>query len=466
MPKQPSAQRPGRPAARRLLAGHPRRRLHLRQRLRPDRRARPRRSAARRSPSRPSVVLDNITAILAAGGAALADVVKATVHLARRDRRSRSSTTSTRSACPSPDRSGRRSGAGCARSPACAWRSTSSRTSGHEERGAMQTEQREADAVVIGSGALGAATAFWLAKRGLRRRARRPLRPRVADVAARGRAGAEGAGRRRARRAGHPRRRRAARLRRAHRQAARRRRQRQRQDRAHRARRRAAAGGGPPRRRARRRDRRGRRPTRSATARAVAASATARARISYAPTDVYMEEPRRPCRARSSLRARRISAERRSANTEVTGFVLDDGRVDGRRDLRRADRGARSSSTPPARGRGSSAGSPARRSRCSRRATSSASPSRSARSSATHPTVRVMDARVYVRPCRGGLMFGAYEPDPLMVDPATRPPGFQVGRPRVGHASRSRRDAPRSPSRACRSSATRRSPSCAAGCRR
>ena len=24
-----------------------------------------------------------------------------------------------------------------------------------------------------------------------------------------------------------------------------------------------------------------------------------------------------------------------------------------------------------------------------------------------------MDARVYVRPCRGGLMFGAYEPDPL-----------------------------------------------------
>ena len=45
----------------------------------------------------------------------------------------------------------------------------------------------------------------------------------------------------------------------------------------------------------------------------------------------------------------------------------------------------------------------------------------------THPTVRIMDARVYVRPCRGGLMFGAYEPDPLMVDPAQRPPGFQIG---------------------------------------
>src|SRR5689334_6682696 len=34
-------------------------------------------------------------------------------------------------------------------------------------RGAMQPVQRQADAVVIGSGALGTASAFWLAKRGL-----------------------------------------------------------------------------------------------------------------------------------------------------------------------------------------------------------------------------------------------------------------------------------------------------------
>ena len=40
----------------------------------------------------------------------------------------------------------------------------------------------------------------------------------------------------------------------------------------------------------------------------------------------------------------------------------------------------------------------------------------------THPTVRIMDARVYVRPCHGGLMFGAYEPDPLMVDPRSARP--------------------------------------------
>jgi glycine/D-amino acid oxidase-like deaminating enzyme len=42
------------------------------------------------------------------------------------------------------------------------------------------------------------------------------------------------------------------------------------------------------------------------------------------------------------------------------------------------------------------------------------------------PTVRIMDARVYVRPAAGGLMFGAYEPDPLLVDPRERPAGFQI----------------------------------------
>lgn len=43
------------------------------------------------------------------------------------------------------------------------------------------------------------------------------------------------------------------------------------------------------------------------------------------------------------------------------------------------------------------------------------------------PTVRIMDARVYVRPAGEGLMFGAYEPDPLLVDPRERPAGFQIG---------------------------------------
>ena len=43
-----------------------------------------------------------------------------------------------------------------------------------------------------------------------------------------------------------------------------------------------------------------------------------------------------------------------------------------------------------------------------------------------HATVRVMDAKVYVRPARGGLMLGAYEPDPLVLDPRDRPAGFDI----------------------------------------
>ncbi len=45
---------------------------------------------------------------------------------------------------------------------------------------------------------------------------------------------------------------------------------------------------------------------------------------------------------------------------------------------------------------------------------------------AHHPIVRVLDARAYVRPERGGLMVGGYEPDPLQVDLNTLPAGFQI----------------------------------------
>jgi glycine/D-amino acid oxidase-like deaminating enzyme len=40
------------------------------------------------------------------------------------------------------------------------------------------------------------------------------------------------------------------------------------------------------------------------------------------------------------------------------------------------------------------------------------------------PIARVVDAHVYVRPERGGLMFGGYEPDPIAVDPSTLPNGI------------------------------------------
>ena len=40
---------------------------------------------------------------------------------------------------------------------------------------------------------------------------------------------------------------------------------------------------------------------------------------------------------------------------------------------------------------------------------------------AQHPIVRVMDSAVYLRPARGGLMYGGFEADPLPLDPQTRP---------------------------------------------
>lgn len=42
------------------------------------------------------------------------------------------------------------------------------------------------------------------------------------------------------------------------------------------------------------------------------------------------------------------------------------------------------------------------------------------------PIVRLIEASVYVRYCDGGLMFGGYEDAPEVVEPAALPPGFQV----------------------------------------
>lgn len=45
---------------------------------------------------------------------------------------------------------------------------------------------------------------------------------------------------------------------------------------------------------------------------------------------------------------------------------------------------------------------------------------------ASQPIARVIDVNVYIRPERGGIMLGGYEPDPAQYDPATLPPGFQI----------------------------------------
>jgi glycine/D-amino acid oxidase-like deaminating enzyme len=42
------------------------------------------------------------------------------------------------------------------------------------------------------------------------------------------------------------------------------------------------------------------------------------------------------------------------------------------------------------------------------------------------PIVRVVDAAVYLRPARGGLMVGGFEAGPLPVDPRTRPASFRT----------------------------------------
>lgn len=45
---------------------------------------------------------------------------------------------------------------------------------------------------------------------------------------------------------------------------------------------------------------------------------------------------------------------------------------------------------------------------------------------ASQPIARIVDANVYVRPDKGGLMLGGYEPDPLQLDVRRLPPGFQI----------------------------------------
>jgi glycine/D-amino acid oxidase-like deaminating enzyme len=42
------------------------------------------------------------------------------------------------------------------------------------------------------------------------------------------------------------------------------------------------------------------------------------------------------------------------------------------------------------------------------------------------PITRVVDAAVYLRPARGGLMFGGFEAGPLPVDPRAEPPSFRA----------------------------------------
>jgi glycine/D-amino acid oxidase-like deaminating enzyme len=145
--------------------------------------------------------------------------------------------------------------------------------------------------------------------------------------------------------------------------------------------------------------------------------------ISHSPTDVYQEEP--GALPRAFVAALADLGGRSLPNTEVTGFLLAGGEVQG---VRTSGGTIEAPIVVDAAGAWTrSLGRladikiplfPARHQLCITEPLSEVVP--------THPTVRVMDARVYVRPCRGGLMFGAYEPDPLMLEPGERAPGFQI----------------------------------------
>jgi glycine/D-amino acid oxidase-like deaminating enzyme len=145
--------------------------------------------------------------------------------------------------------------------------------------------------------------------------------------------------------------------------------------------------------------------------------------VSYAPSDTYIEDPGDLPRA--YVAALMDLGGTALANTEVTGFMLAGGEIRG---VETSGGAIEAPIVVDAAGAwtriiGGLAGAniplyPARHQLCITERLDDVSP--------TDPTVRVMDARVYARPCRGGLMFGAYEPDPMMVDPAKRPPGFQI----------------------------------------
>ena len=386
MPKQPcTPTRPARRSAPTRRASAPATSSSSAAAARSTRRRR--RSAARRSRSRPSVVLDNIAAILAAGGAGLEDVVKATVHLAD-ETTFPSSTRSTRAACPSPGRSARRSGAGCARCPECGWRSTSSRTWGEE--GAMDRQPTRSSSArgrseppppsgwpSAGSTSC-SSTASTSCRR--RRRARPGWRRRCRSTTCspswpiRGVDALLG-------------------FERPHRQpldvvvngsvkVART------EDDAEQLREEVAAAASST-----CRDRGGRRRGgRDASRRGCNAD---EARRDQLLADRRLLGGARRAAARVRRGARRLGG-RSLANTEVTGFVLDgEASRASRRPAARSRR--RSWSTLPARGRAASAGSPTARSRSSRLRHQLCITEPLSEVVPTHPTVRVMDARVIRR---------------------------------------------------------------------
>jgi glycine/D-amino acid oxidase-like deaminating enzyme len=141
----------------------------------------------------------------------------------------------------------------------------------------------------------------------------------------------------------------------------------------------------------------------------------------WSPEDVYIEEP-------MSLIGAYVAAGRRHGvelleREHVTGVTLTGGRVTGVETTNRS---------LTARAVVDAAGAWTRQVAELAGAVVAVAPVRhqllitqpSAAVDATAPIARIVDAAVYLRPARGGLMAGGFEPDPLPLDPRSQPAGF------------------------------------------
>jgi glycine/D-amino acid oxidase-like deaminating enzyme len=145
--------------------------------------------------------------------------------------------------------------------------------------------------------------------------------------------------------------------------------------------------------------------------------------VLWCPEDVYIEEPISLVQA--YLAAGRLHGVEVLEAEAVTGVTLSGGRVAGVQTARRSIEtpvavdaaGAWTSQVAELAG-GQVSVAPVRHQLLVTEP--------SAEVSAGDPITRVVDAAIYLRPARGGLMFGGFEADPLPVDPRAQPPDFRT----------------------------------------
>ena len=143
----------------------------------------------------------------------------------------------------------------------------------------------------------------------------------------------------------------------------------------------------------------------------------------WCPEDVYIEEPVSLIRA--YLAAARLRGVEVLESEAVTGVIISGGRVAG---VETAKRSISARAVVDAAGAwtrqvaglagGEVALAPVRHQLLITAPSADVDPA--------DPIVRVVDAAVYLRPARGGLMAGGFEAAPLPVDPRAQPPGFST----------------------------------------